>query len=124
MLFKLKKNKHPSYLFDIIPKILSARATRNHNNIPLFNVKHEYFQNSFFPCTVIEWNKLDNNIRNSESVSAFKKQILQFVRPSPNSAYNVHNSHGVKLLTRLQVGLIHLREHKFRHNFQDSLEFL
>ena len=33
--------------------------------------KHEYFRNSFFPSTVIEWNKLDNNIRNSESVSAF-----------------------------------------------------
>ena len=26
----------------------------------------------------------------------------------------------IKLLTRLRVGLIHLREHKFRHNFQDT----
>ena len=73
LFFKLKKNKHPSYLFDIIPKVLSTRTTRNHNNIPLFNVKHEYFRNSFFPSIVIEWNKLDNNIRNSESLSAFKK---------------------------------------------------
>ena len=79
LFFKLKKNKHPSYLFDMIPKVLSTRTTRNHNNIPLFNVKHEYFQNSFFSSTVVEWNKLDNNIRNSESVSAFKKQILKFI---------------------------------------------
>ena len=43
LFFKLKKNKHPSYLFDIIPKVLSTRTTRNHNNILLFNVKHEYF---------------------------------------------------------------------------------
>ena len=106
----------------MIPKVLSTRTTRNHNNIPLFNVKHEYFRNSFFPSTVIEWNKLDNNIRNSESVSAFKKQILKFIRPSPNSTFNVHNPHGIKLLTRLRVGLSHLREHKFRHNFQDSLD--
>ena len=35
---------------------------------------------------------------------------------------NVHNPHGIKLLTRLRVGLSHLREHKFRHNFQDSLD--
>ena len=119
---KLKKNKHPSYLFDIIPKVLSTRTTRNHNNIPLLNVKHEYFRNSFFPSTVIEWNKLDNNIRNSESVSAFKKQILKFIRSSPNSTFNVHNPHGIKLLTRLRVGLSHLREHKFRRNFQDSLD--
>ena len=73
----------------------------------------------FFPSTVIEWNKLDNNIRNSESVSAFKKQILKFIRPSPNSTFNVSNPHGIKLLTRLRVELSHLREHKFRHNFQD-----
>ena len=73
LFFKLKKNKHPSYLFDMIPKVLSTWTTRNHNNIPLFNVKHEYFQNSFCPSTVTEWNKLDNNIRNLESVSTFNK---------------------------------------------------
>ena len=53
----------------------------------------------FFPFTVIVWKKLDNNIRNSESVSAFKKQILKLIRPSPNSTFNVHNPHGIKLLT-------------------------
>ena len=122
LFFKLKKNKHPYYLFDIIPKILSTRTNRNHNNIPLFNVKHEYFRHSFFPPTTIEWNKLDNNIRNSESVSAFKNQIIKFIRPRPNSTYNVHNPHGIKLLTRLRIGLSHLHEHKFRNKFQDSLE--
>ena len=55
----------------MIPKFLSTRTTRNHNNIPLINVKHEYF-----PSTVIEWNKLDNNIQNSESVSALKNKSL------------------------------------------------
>ena len=30
--------------------------------------------------------------------------------------------HGIKRLTRLRVGLTHLREHKFRHNFQDFLD--
>ena len=76
----------------------------------------------FFASTVIEWNKLDSNICNSESVSAFKKQILKFIRPIPNSTFNVHNPHGIKLLTRLRVGLSHLREHKFRQNFQDFLD--
>ena len=27
----------------------------------------------------------------------------------------------IKYLTRLRVGLSHLREHKFKHNFQDTL---
>ena len=110
---KLKEKKHPSYLFDIITKALSTQTTRNHNNIPLFNVKHQYFLNSFFPSTVTEWNKLDNNFRNLESFSALEeilnKQIL-------NSTFNVHNPHGIKLLTS------HSREQKFRQNFQDSLD--
>ena len=69
-LFRTKKNI--SYLFEINPKALSTRIIRDHNNIPLFNVKHEYIRNPFFPSTVVEWNKFDNNIRNLESVRAFK----------------------------------------------------
>ena len=61
---KLKENKHLCYLFHIIPKVLLTHTTRNHNNIPSFNVKHEYFRNFFSPATVIEWNKLYSNIRN------------------------------------------------------------
>ena len=34
----------------------------------------------------------------------------------------MHSHHGIKLLTRLRVGLSHLRERKFRDNFQDSLD--
>ena len=39
-----------------------------------------------------------------------------------NSTFNVHNHHGIKLITRLRVGLSHLRERNFRDNFQDSLD--
>ena len=44
------------------------------------------------------------------------------IRPNLNSTFNVHNPHGIKLLTRLGAGLSHLHEHKFRHNFQDSID--
>ena len=30
--------------------------------------------------------------------------------------------HVIELFTRLQIGLSHLREHRFRRNFQDSLD--
>ena len=111
LFFKLKENKHLCYLFHIIPKVLSTHTTRNHNNIPSFNVKHEYFRNFFSLSTVIEWNKLYNNVWNSESFIASKEQILKFIRPSPNSTLNVHSPHEIKLFTRLRVGLSHLREH-------------
>ena len=51
----------------------------------------------------------------------FKFKAIPIPILNPNSTLNVHNPHGIKLLTRLQVGLSHLHEHKLRHNFQDSL---
>ena len=46
------------------------------------------------------------------------------IRPAPNSVYNCHNPKGIKFITRLQLGLSHLREHKFKHNFQDLINLL
>ena len=65
--------------------------------------------------------KLAPDLRNSDSFSAFKKIILNFIRPSPNSIFNCHNPKALKFITRLRLGLSHLRYHKFKHNFQDSL---
>ena len=95
--------------------------TRNANNIPQFKVKHNFFQNSFFPSVVIEWNKLDQNIRNSENLFIFKKKLLKFIRLSGNSVFRCRNPKGIILLTRLKLGLSHLWEHKFKHDFLDSL---
>ena len=105
----------------IFPVTVSRHNTRNTNNIPQFKVKHNFFQNSFFPSAVIEWNKLDLKIRNSESFNIFEKSFLKFIRPSGSSFFNCHNPRGVKLLTRLRLGLSHLREPKFKRCFQDSL---
>ena len=120
-IFKLIKSKSSKYLFNNIPAVRSTYKTRNIDSIPQFNVRHTFFGNPYFPSIVTEWNNLDKSVRNSESFSIFKKNILQFIRPSPNSIFNCHNPKGVKLLTRLRLGLSHLRDHKFKHSFQDSL---
>ena len=95
--------------------------TRQCNKIPAINVKHGSFKNTFFPSTIKKWNKLDWEIKNFESNVTFKKRILSFIRSSANSTFNCHNARGIKLLSRLRLGLSHLREHKFKHSFQDSL---
>ena len=51
----------------------------------------------------------------------FKKELLKFVRPDPNSTYNINDTKGLKLFTRLRLGLSHLGDHKFRHNFQECV---
>ena len=113
---KICKNKSPQYLFELIPKKTSSYATRNTDNIPLINIKH-----SFFPSTIIEWNNLDPSLRNAESFGVFKNNILTFIRPTPNSFFNCSNTKGIRLITRLRLGLSHLREHRFKHNFQNCL---
>ena len=60
-------------------------------------------------------------MRNSSSINVFMKQLLKFIRPAPNLSYNVHDTKGLKLLTRLRLRLCHLGDHKFRHNFQDCV---
>ena len=113
--YKLFKSEHPHYLFKLIP-------SRNIYNIPFFKTRHTFSsQNCFFPSTIIHWNKLNHNIKNSSSFSIFRKSILNFIRPSPNSLFNCHNPKGIKFITGRRLGLSHLREHKFKHRFQDSL---
>ena len=119
--YKLVKSEHPHYLFKLIPSRSSSYITRNIHNIPFFKTRHTFLKNCFFPSTIIEWNKLDHNIRNSSSFNIFRKSILKFIRPSANSLFNCHNPKGIKFITRLRLGLSHLREHKFKHSFQDSL---
>ena len=66
-------------------------------NIHLIKTKHNFFKNSFFPSVIIEWNNLDPN------------------------CFDCPNPKGIKHITRLRLGLRHLREHKFKHSFQDTI---
>ena len=79
------------------------------------------FKNSFLPYEIKEWNKLDPEIRNAETNASFREMLLNFIRPIGNSTYKIYDPLGIKLLTRLWLGFSHLFEHKFRHNFADSL---
>ena len=119
-LYKVLKSESPSYLFNTIPNSNNRQhQTRNSGKIPSFFAKHDYFKNSFFLTAITEWNKLDCYIRNADSFKVLKKRLLSFIRSMPNSIYNIHNPLGVKYLTRLRIGFSHLKEHKFKHNFQD-----
>ena len=65
--------------------------------------------------------KLNRDIRNSDSLNIIKLSLLKFVRLVDNSVFNINNPYGSKLLTRLHLGLSHFHYHKFRHNFQDCI---
>ena len=108
MFQKIYKNKSPFYLFNLILEKTSFYATRNVDSIPLIKIKHEFFKSTFFPSTIAAWSKLDPTIRNAESVGIFKSNILKFIRPTPRSFSNCYNHKGIRLMTRLRLGLSHL----------------
>ena len=110
-------------MYDLIPDRVKSYSTRSSqiDNISNIKTRSNFFRNSFFPSTITEWNKLDCDIRNSHALNIFKLSLLKFVRPVANSVFDINNPYGLKLLTRLHLGLSHLRYHKFRHNFQDCI---
>ena len=63
----------------------------------MFYSRTDAYKYFFFPYIILEWNKLDKNIRQW---------------PTPKPVYNIHNPTGLKLLTRLRL-------FETNHNFRD-----
>ena len=117
LLYKVFSTGQPSYIYDLLPPMRSSR--RHVNSFNTVSCKSEYFKNSFTPNVISEWNKLDPDIRSSTSYNLFRNTLLKFIRPAQRKTFNINDSVGVKLLTRLRLGFSHLRDHKFRHGFRD-----
>ena len=77
------------------------------------------FKKTFFSYCISEWNNLTVEIRNSISVSAFKKLIK--CKKKENRIFSIYDPLGVKLFTRLRLQFSHLNEHQFRHGFGDTI---
>ena len=118
-LYKIVDSKQPAYLYDLIPPF--QRSSRNKGCIYEPFCRTVSFKNSFLPYAIKEWNKLYFEIRNAKTYASFRKMLLNFIRPIGNSTHKIYDLLGIKLLTRLRLGFSHLPEHKFRHNFTDSL---
>ena len=70
--YKVLNNEHLQYLFNFNSVRRTLYSTRNALNIPLLITNHNFFKNSFFPSTIIEWNKLGIGLIKAESLSVFR----------------------------------------------------
>mgnify|MGYP001793799177 FL=1 len=122
-LFKINFTKKPNYLYDLIPSENHLYNTRNSDMLKTYHSRTDFFKNSFFPYSITEWNKLDSSIRNIDTLAAFKSAVLNLNGGHiyPKSIFNIHNPFGIKILTRLRLGLSHLNEHRFNHNFRECI---
>ena len=53
------------------------------------------------PFTITKWNKLGCDIRNSDSLNAFKLPLLELARPLANSVFEINNLHGLKIANKI-----------------------
>ena len=67
---------------------------------------------------------LDNGSENFVCLTSIRNSLLKLGRPTAKPSYNHHKPIGLKLFTSLRLGLSHCNEHKFKHNFQDYVNFL
>ena len=105
------------------PKINKVKKIK----IPFIQHSYHYrmdsFKNSFFSWTIREWSRLDLDIGKSV-YSGFRQHLHKLIRPKPSATFNVCNFARLRLLTRLRMGLSHLNEHRFKHNFQNCINLL
>ena len=124
--FKRFKNQFPEYLFKDSKNLLALAKQIIIQELiitfPSSLVNIFFFQQFSFLLTFIEWNKPDLKIKNSEVLCASKKSIWELTRLSSNFILNCHSPNGIKINTRLKLGLNHFCKHKFRQNFQKNLK--
>ena len=122
LLYKFINNTTPDYTRFPIPALhLSNYSLRTQPSAGQIWARTEKFKSSFYPNSLLEWNRLDPEIRESPSLSIFKKKLLLKIRPVHNSVYGIYNPKGISYLTQLRVGLSKLNYHKFKHNFVDTM---
>ena len=57
----------------------------------------------------------------SQKKCIFNAKLNEVIRPSPKQVFGIHDPKGLATLTQLRVRLSALNFHKFRHNFNNTL---
>ena len=70
--------KSPPYFYELIPPL--QRSHLYPGCFKTLRCRTELFRNSFLPFTANEWNKLDSDIKNSDSYAIFREKLLAFYK--------------------------------------------
>ena len=98
-LYKTILTKFPPYLYELIPPL--QRSHRYRGCLKTLGCRTELFHNLFLQFSVNKCNKLDSDIKNSDSYAFFCKMLLALITPAGNSICNIHDPFGVRLIKKL-----------------------
>lgn len=120
--YKMVHGLAPEYLNNVVPPLVqeqSRYALRNARDVAPIFANTNLYSNSFLPSAIRDWNKLSDDIRNSQSFSIFKTKLSGSRFKSP-SYYN-YGDRGMQVYhARLRLGCSSLKSHLYSKNLIDS----
>lgn len=120
LFYKVLSSKIPKVVYDSVPSIKTPSDTLIH--LLFFVPGLSTLKILFF--LVSKSNNLSPKIFNSASYLIFRNTLANFLRPSDNKIFNMDNQVGIQLLNRLRLDFSYLRKHKFRHNFEETINHI
>ena len=116
--YNLIKSRSPNYLFaEIPPECNVSYHLRNIRSYDQNVGRTARYSNTYCQNAPFEWNLLDDDTKNSTSVSEFKRKLLAMIRPIKNSIFGINDIVGVRHLSKLRLHFSRLNEHRLRQNF-------
>jgi hypothetical protein len=117
LFYQIVNGLSPPYLRCLLPQRVSERTryvlrTSNHLSTPASRTNT--FSRSFVPSTVVEWNKLEDHIKNIPTLASFKNRLMPKNRPTNVLFYYGPRWTNIQL-ARLRIGCSNLNSHLF-HN--------
>ena len=119
LMYKIIKKMTPTYPHNLLPQPSQhTYATRNINNLKHIKCRTSRYRNSFLPSTILAWNKLPTNIKESATINIFKTicsektEKPQYKHICTGPEYRHH--------TRIRLGLSALNQQRFTYNLIET----
>lgn len=126
-LYKIINGLTPEYLQSLMPPRvheLTRYSLRNNNDFAIPVSRTAIYINSFLPSALRDWNTLDQDVRNSSSLSIFKTRVNSGgtgLNKPPDYFNNIQTSREGQIYhTRLRLECSALNQHLFAKNIIDT----
>ena len=113
--YKMTNNEAPKYLCDEVPVIEQGHYNlRNESNIPNIRGRTVFYENTFIPNTIRDWNSLPLETRRIDTKEAFASQLSSNEVPTPDWYYSGNRQASV-WHARLRMLCSPLNDHLYTH---------
>ena len=121
MMYRIVKDEQaPKYLKDLIEERHSKIFSSRLEQLPVPKTSTQFHRNSFLPNSIIEWNSLGKDIRNSPSITSFKSNYRKrYGVPEKLPLITIPNRRDEIILNKFRANFTPLKADLKRHNYRE-----